>query len=92
MNLTRQEAIARVGLAAVEAVERKNCDPTNRVGFNGACQSDDFIEWSASHSCEADGLPVVLEVYYFTDSEDEVIAAEDGWDCVTFEPAYYRIV
>lgn len=88
----RDQAIAHIGLAHVEAVDRLNCEPTNRAGFNGSCQGDDSIEWSASLPLELDGIPVTLTVYYYTDAEDEVIATEQGWDCVTFTPKRYELI
>lgn len=88
----REKAIARVGVSNVESVERLNCEPTNRVGFNGSCQGDDFIEWAASLLLELGGIPVTLTVYYYTDAEDEVVATEQGWDCVTFTPERYELV
>ena len=88
----RDQAIVGVGLANVEAVERLNCEPTNRVGFNGSCQGDDFIEWSASLRLDIDGFLFTLTVYYYTDAEDESVAASSGWDCVTFSPEAYWLI
>lgn len=88
----REQAIAQVGLANVEAVERVHCQPTNRVGFQGSCAGDDFIEWSASIRIELQGFPLTLTVFYFTDAEDEAIAQAQGWDSVTFTPEAYDLV
>jgi len=78
-DLNRDAAIAIVGLAAVERVERENCEPTNRVGYNGACQNDSWCEWSASVSCEdKDGDTVTLTAYYYTSNEQDDIIAETG--------------
>ena len=76
-NLTRDEAIAIVGLAAVQAVEAKNCEPTGRVGYNGECQGDDLCEWSASVSVD-DG--VLIAYYYTSNSDDQAMADGDGSD------------
>ena len=80
-NLTHEQAVEIVGLAAVETVERKNCEPTNRVGYNGACQDGDLCEWSASVVCQtADGDEVVLTAYYYTTNEQDQIMAENSGD------------
>lgn len=36
-HLTRAQAIALVGDAAVVAVEKEGCEPTGKVGYNGQC-------------------------------------------------------
>lgn len=78
-NIDRDQAIALVGKAAVDAVERKNCEPTNRVGYNGSCQGDDLTEWSASIACQdRDGDDCTLVIYYYTDQDDEDYAKETG--------------
>jgi len=80
-NLTHEQAVELVGLTAVETVERKNCEPTNRVGYNGACQDDELCEWSASVACEdKDGCAVVLTAYYYTTNEQDQIMAENSGD------------
>lgn len=88
-NLTREQAISEVGEAAVKAVEAKNCEPTNRVGYNGACQGDDFCEWSASVRV---GDAVLTAYYYTTNAEDEAMAAQDGdGSAIDWEIAGYEI-
>lgn len=78
-NLSREQAIMLVGLAAVEQVEGKNCEQTNRVGYNGACQNDDWCEWSASVSCEdQDGDIITLTAYYYTNNEQDEIIGDGG--------------
>lgn len=79
-NLSREQAVEIVGEAAVNAVESKNCEPTNRVGYNGACQGDTECEWSASVSCKDEtGLDVTLTAYYYTTNEQDQLMAEcDG--------------
>jgi len=79
-NLSREQAVEIVGEAAVDAVERKNCEPTGRVGYNGACQGNEECEWSASVACnDGDGLDVTLTAYYYTTNEQDQLMAEcDG--------------
>ena len=80
-NLTREEVVAALGEKAVDAVERKNCEPTNRVGYNGDCQGDDLCEWSASVVAQdADGDEVVLTAYYYTTNEQDQIMADNSGD------------
>ena len=79
-TLTREQAIEAVGEAAVLAVEAEGCEPTCRVGYNGACQGDAECEWTAGVSAkDADGYSVRLTSYYYTsNAEDEAIAEYDG--------------
>lgn len=79
-NLSREQAVEIVGEAAVSAVESKNCEPTGRVGYNGACQGDEECEWSASEACKDEtGLDVTLVAYYYTTNEQDQLMAEcDG--------------
>lgn len=75
-QLTRAEAIKLAGIIAVDKVEALNCEPTNRVGYNGACQDDDLTEWSASVTLDNGD---VLTAYYYTDNdEDEAMGNADG--------------
>ena len=77
--MTREQAIEIVGVDAVEAVEGINCEPTCRVGYNGACQGDASTEYSASvDATDRAGEEVCLTAYYYTSREDEDrIAAAD---------------
>jgi hypothetical protein len=78
-NLTKDQAISIVGQNAVDAVERENCEPTNRVGYNGACQNNDLCEWSAGVSCKTkDGNDRILLAYYYTTNEQDDLIAETG--------------
>ena len=88
-NLTRQDAINQAGLAAVEKVEHQCCEPTNRVGYNGAIQGDDLIEWSAS--VQIDDTACTLTAYYYT-TQDELDAAGDDLSNVDWTIAGYEIV
>lgn len=92
--LTREQAIAEVGLAAVEAVERENCEPTGAVGYNGRCQGDRLTEWSAAvYLTDADGDEITLRAYYYTDEDDETLADETGtWDNTDWVIEGYEIV
>ena len=79
-TLTKDQAIALVGADAVAAVERQNCEPTCRVGYNGACQGDSLTEWSSAVSAtDSDGEQVTLLAYYYTSNEqDQAMADADG--------------
>lgn len=91
-NLTRAEAVAIVGAEAVAKAEAANCEPTNRVGYNGACQGDELIEWSASASAQdKDGTACTVTAYYYT-SQDEIDAAGDDLSNVDWVIAGYEVV
>lgn len=65
-NLTREEAVAIVGEAAVAKVDRASCDFTNRAGYNGLRQGADEVEFAASVACKAEAdLQVSLAIYYY---------------------------
>lgn len=91
-NLSREQAVAIVGQAVVEAVEKENCEPTNRVGYNGECQGNESTEWAASVRCvDADGNDATLIAYYYTTNEQDKTIAETGdggsisWEIEGFE-------
>ncbi len=93
-NLTREQAVAIVGETAVDEVESENCEPTNRVGYNGACQGNSLTEWSASKRCQdTDGIDVTLIAYYYTSNAQDKVIAETGdagfinWEIAGFEVA-----
>ncbi|HBG07680.1 MAG: hypothetical protein A2075_09150 [Geobacteraceae bacterium GWC2_58_44] len=66
-NLTREQAVAVVGEAAVAKVEADNCDYTSRVQTDG----DTGVEFSASVKCtDKDGDDCVLVAYYYQEPED----------------------
>ena len=79
-DLSREQAVELVGNMAADAVERENCEPTNRVGYNGSCQGDDLCEWSAAVTCaDREGDRCALVAYYYTTNEqDDSMAAQDG--------------
>lgn len=84
-NLTREQAISAVGTAAVDKVDRENCDFTNRLQTDG----DDRVEFSASVFCEdVDGYECSLRAYYYQDADD-LVGVEDlsdlEWDISGYE-------
>jgi len=80
-NLSREQAVEIIGEAAVNAAEAKNCEPTNRVGYNGACQNDELCEWSASAPGEdKNGTECSVVVYYYTTNEDDQTMADNNGD------------
>lgn len=83
-NKSRDEVIAIVGIETVEKAERGPYVMTNRVGYNGACQGDELIEWYAALPCkDNDGCDCTLEVYcYMTDQENEQSIIDDGLWCL----------
>jgi hypothetical protein len=90
-NLTRSEAVAIVGEAAVATAEAENCEPTNRVGYNGAIQGEDLIEWSGSASAEdKDGNECTVTAYYYT-SQEEIDAAGDDLSNVNWKIYGYEV-
>lgn len=94
-KLTRAQAVEIVGEAAVAKVEAKNCEPTNRVGYNGACQGDDLCEWSAGVKCEdKNGTDCTLVAYYYTTNEEDQAMADAGGDgsVIDWEIDGYEIV
>ena len=74
-KLSRDQAVSIVGTKFVESVDAKNCEPTNRVGYNGACQNDEMTEWAASVNC---GDVILTAYYYTTNEEDQTMADNDG--------------
>ena len=94
-NLSREEAVTIIGERAVEAAESENCEPTGRVGYNGATQGDELCEWSASAPGEdEDGAQCSVIVYYYTTNEHEREMAESDGDgsVVEWEIEGYEIV
>lgn len=86
-TLTREQAVSAVGAAAVETVDRDNCDFTNRCQTDG----DDRVEFSASVSCEdTEGYPCTLTAYYYQDADD-LVGIEDLSD-LTWDISGYEIV
>lgn len=93
-NLTKSQAIDIVGQDAVDKIEYVNCEPTGNVGYNGLCQGDDLIEWTASvHGLtDSDGNDCSLTAYYYTTQADEHVALDSGdWANVDFKINHYKI-
>lgn len=79
--MTREEAIKAVGIEWVEAVEKENCDFTNRV--TSGTEWDGFDEFSATVEFDrgeyvefGNGCWHCIVAYYYQKSED-VNATED---------------
>lgn len=91
-HYTREEIINLIGEDAVKQLDAESCAPTNRAGFNGACQDDDQIEWSATVRVEHDDFER-LTAYYYTSACDEATAeASDGdWGAVDFKIDHYSL-
>lgn len=86
-NLTRPEAVATVGEQAVNAVERENCDFTNRV----LPDNDTRVEFAASVQCtDASGVDCTLVAYYYQEQAD--IDGVEGLDALQWDIAGYEIV
>jgi hypothetical protein len=76
-GLTREQAIAAVGLEEVEKVEQENCEPTGRL------QTDGSVEWKSSIRTPSDDL---LILYYYTTPEDSGVVGEDNsWDIIDWD-------
>jgi hypothetical protein len=67
-DVSRREAIKRVGLDNVLKIESENCEPTNRLLGDG----DTTIEYKASIACKelGTGYDVILEAYYYPDQSE----------------------
>lgn len=91
-NLTRAQAAAIVGAVWVDLVESKNCEPTGRVGYNGACQGDELCEWRAGVTCGDQGCTVA--VYYYTSNDDDQTMGDNDGDgsAIDWVIAGYEIV
>lgn len=78
--MTRNEAIKEVGIEAVNAVERLNCDFTNRLMENG------YTEFSACYDINDEES--IIAYYY---QKDEDINVEDFSD-LDWEIERYELV
>jgi len=104
-NLTREQAIAMVGLANVAAAEADNCEPTNRVGGNGLMHNDPYIEWAGSAEVDYDGLtadqvynlPVtgcaIHAIYHESNEAEQAAIDADSsvWDIMDIGIDHYEI-
>jgi len=92
-TLTRKQAIEIVGAEAVANVEQIDCDFTNRVGYNGTCQGDAEVEFSASTRAEdAEGREVSLVAYYYQDADAVDENDLDCLDCLDWVIEGYEII
>ena len=94
-NITRNQAIEIAGEDAVHALEGVNCQPTGRVGFNGACQGDELCEWASSlTTTDTDGDHVTVRAYYFTTNEQdrEMREADGDGSVIEWEISHYEII
>jgi hypothetical protein len=79
-TLTREQAVEVFGEDNVRELESHNCEPTGRVGYNGAVHGDSLCEWSASaefHDRDENSVSLIA-YHYTTNEEDAQIAAADG--------------
>ena len=92
-NLNRKQAVAIIGEDVVSSAEGENCEPTGRVGYNGACQGDELTEWSASaDGVDKDGTECSVRIYYYTTESDAKLAEETGdWGSVNWKIAGYEV-
>ena len=89
---TREEIITLVGEAAVARLDRENCEPTNRTGYNGAAAGNEQIEWAATVRVDHDDYER-LTAYYYTNASDEARVADFGgdWGSVDFVIDHYSL-
>lgn len=72
-EMNREQVIEMVGIESVVAVEKENCDFTNRV----QCDGDESVEFSASvKAVDKNGDDCQLIAYYY--QSPEAIKAADG--------------
>lgn len=79
--MTREQAIEAVGLAAVEAVEAKNCEPTGLIPYNGRVAGDAYTQWSSSVDLPEDEEGherELVALYYTTNEQDKQIQETYG--------------
>lgn len=90
-KLTRDQAIAMVGIGTIRGLEALNCEPTSRAYDH----VDGEIEWSASLTTEAipDGEPCTVTAYYYTNAADaaQVEALGGDWGGIYWEVSYYTV-
>jgi hypothetical protein len=65
-NLSREQAVAIVGEAAVLAAERDNAEHTNRL----MPDNDSRVEFvGAAKATDRDGIPCAVRAYYYQEGE-----------------------
>ena len=86
-NLSREQAVAIVGEAAVAKVDAEGCDFTNRT----QCDGDTRTEFSASGRCEdKNGEDCTLTAYYYQEQAD--LDAVEGLDQLDWVVEGYEVV
>ncbi len=87
-NLTRAQAVAIVGEAAIAKVDVTDCDYTNRLMDD----CDDRVEFSAAVHCEdADGRRCTVIAYYYP-TQQELDDAGDDLGAVDWQIAGYEVI
>jgi len=93
-KLTRDQAIAMIGIGKIRKLEALNYEPTSRAYDH----ADGEIEWSASLTTEfiPDGELCTVTAYYYTDAADAADAAQvealgGEWAGIDWEVSYYTI-
>lgn len=88
-NLSKNDVLALFGLEVLKKIENENCEPTNRVGYNGACQGDALTEWSATVQIDNDAR---ITAYYYTNNDEDAMAAEcDDLSCINWVVDHYTV-
>jgi hypothetical protein len=72
---TYNQVVNLYGEDFIDRLYLQDCSPTNRVGYNGQCQGNDYCEW-ASTLKHPNGDIVVA--YYYIDNASEVLIADAG--------------
>jgi len=83
-QLTRDQAVAIAGEAALSRAEGANCD------YTGTCRNDGLTEFAAhAQGLDQDGVAITVSVYYYQDEQ----AAKDAesLDSLDWEIDHYRI-
>lgn len=89
-RMTREQAIALVGIDAVDRVDAVNCEPTNRVLDAG----DDSAEWAASVHLpdDEDGFARrLVAVYYTTPEQDATMGATGDGASIDWVVDHYEV-
>ena len=88
-EMSREQAVEIVGEAAVNNVERENCDFTNRV----QCDGDTRVEFAASVSCEdTEGNDVTLIAYYYIEQSELDANEDNSLDVFNWKIEGYEVV
>jgi hypothetical protein len=90
--LTRDEAIAKAGIAAIEKLDNENCEATNRLMGDNS----DLVEYAASVRVDikdeqGDTYEWTLTAYYYP-TTDELEAAGDDLGNVDWSIEGYQLV